>query len=582
MRRFHPIHPILSQAYIWELHRRLYPDCQTPKQNDLNDDERFKLLMTFALGSVGSHSAGKQDEHPFGYFAAALESLLASGFAFSTLSELQNFLLIARFGTFHYIGTLNKVRVDSQPVLTNLPPGCSIWELGQVCIRMAIELGLHQHSDIDPSHGHEEQMRRRVFWDCYHLDRMSSSTLGRPFGIADSDIKVQLPADVNRNGIETTAISGQTNGPTDLSMFHQTIRLMRIESAIRMSLLPQRNGSKLVIEPEDHAADTDYGHLYEIFHVHSQALHEWWISRPPPSAAQGVYQAPEYLCFLYRRKKLDLARAILGQTWKSNIRSRELLRGCLGTALSLLSLFSIVHSKEAVTYTRGFVHLIFSTGMSIIHTCVELLRDSGAAASQNSCADIEAWWADGFQEISTCLSPHDVTDELSLALDLLRSMSNYIPHTLQYTQAFEHLKAKFEAYLRSIRHDRILRAINSESRRPTDIRIDENGSHDVHARTSTGGHGILEPAQDPSSHIGLQGVVVPPPEGASLSIGMEDASLPNGHDEGANELWDFQFDLGDGADNNPWPYAPPMEQLNFDLLDYTWEAPILWQDYPVE
>ena len=101
------MHPILSHTQIWSLHNRLFPSDGITQRGNLDDDDCFKLQMVFALGSAGIHCEGEYEKHPFGYFAAALESLLSSGFAFSTLSELQNFLLIARFGTLYYIGMLN-------------------------------------------------------------------------------------------------------------------------------------------------------------------------------------------------------------------------------------------------------------------------------------------------------------------------------------------------------------------------------------------------------------------------------------------------------------------------------------------
>lgn len=104
LRWFHPIHPIVAPSHIWEIHKQAYQDVANPVHSNVSNDDSFKILMVFALGSVPSHCSGAYDKHPFGYFAAGLKFLLSSGFAFSTLSELQNFLLIARFGTYHYIG----------------------------------------------------------------------------------------------------------------------------------------------------------------------------------------------------------------------------------------------------------------------------------------------------------------------------------------------------------------------------------------------------------------------------------------------------------------------------------------------
>ena len=38
------------------------------------------------------------------------------------------------------------------------------------------------------------QIRRRVFWCCYNLDRAMSITLGRPQSITDGDIDVEVNA----------------------------------------------------------------------------------------------------------------------------------------------------------------------------------------------------------------------------------------------------------------------------------------------------------------------------------------------------------------------------------------------------
>lgn len=176
-------------------------------------------------------------------------------------------------------------------------------------------------------------MERRVFWDCYLLDRTSSSTLGRPFGIADSDTHQDL-------SVHQSSTDPRTSTGSELGVFNHTIRLMQIESAIRASLLRQTDASPHPPNCFYDVTETNLDHLYNVFHAHSKSLYDWWTQRPPPSPEHGVYQASEYFELLHRRKKLDLTRAILSSAWKAHVRSKELLRGCLRTALSLLSLFS--------------------------------------------------------------------------------------------------------------------------------------------------------------------------------------------------------------------------------------------------
>lgn len=72
--------------------------------------------------------------------------------------------------------------------------GISNRTLSGLALRQCIELGLHRkipwlrvESDVL-----KVQMRRRVFWCSYNLDRAVAVTLGRPVGIADSDITVEV------------------------------------------------------------------------------------------------------------------------------------------------------------------------------------------------------------------------------------------------------------------------------------------------------------------------------------------------------------------------------------------------------
>jgi hypothetical protein len=61
--------------------------------------------------------------------------------------------------------------------------------------RICIELGFHRRVSPTMKGGLETEMRRRIFWSCYCLDRQVSIILGRPFAISDRDIDadVSLP-----------------------------------------------------------------------------------------------------------------------------------------------------------------------------------------------------------------------------------------------------------------------------------------------------------------------------------------------------------------------------------------------------
>lgn len=428
-----------------------------------------------------------------------------------------------------------------------------------MCIRIAIELGIHRCRGTDLESDQEEQLKRRVFWDCYHLDRVSSSTLGRPFGIADADISVALPADSLGDG------GSQLQPEPAISLANHITRLMQEESAIRTALL-QPAGTATTSRSWTHAPEhSGAEHMLNRFQIHSNRLHSWWSRRPFTGFDQGVYERPEYFDFLYRRKKLDLTRAILSQAWKSHVRSKELLRGCLRTALSVISLFNGLRTNNVLTSTRGFIHLVFSTGLSIITTCQELLRGADTFDSMEWHSDIELLWAGLFQDTPTYLSPAEVVEGLSLALESLNAMSSYVPDTLQYTAAFRSLKSKFEIHLANAGIERTAAAINTKGDASGDERL---GFGEMNSNT------IQLP--DMSNNATMNYL---PDEPSTQGIQMPDHLPLPAEETGIDDLntGDLSFPAIPGG-LDPWFGMPPMDQLSFDLLDYTWEAPVLWQD----
>jgi hypothetical protein len=108
-------------------------------------------------------------------------------------------------------------------------------------MRMCITFGFHRDiADLSLS-SFDLQMRRRVFWSCYNLDRHLSISTGRPFAISDQDIDCQLPADIEDyvdattpNSISTAARS--VGRDTAMSCFIRQVTLQRIESRIQQSI----------------------------------------------------------------------------------------------------------------------------------------------------------------------------------------------------------------------------------------------------------------------------------------------------------------------------------------------------------
>ncbi|PYH96581.1 hypothetical protein BO71DRAFT_481858 [Aspergillus ellipticus CBS 707.79] len=101
--------------------------------------------------------------------------------------------------------------------------GPSVWHVLGTALRLATSLGLHKARPV--ANVVEEEMAKRAFWSLYNLDRLISSTLGRPLGIADEDISVSLPREFNDDWTEAPGASAMT-------IPLQVVRLRRIFSRI--------------------------------------------------------------------------------------------------------------------------------------------------------------------------------------------------------------------------------------------------------------------------------------------------------------------------------------------------------------
>ncbi|SNX81862.1 related to PPR1 - transcription factor regulating pyrimidine pathway [Melanopsichium pennsylvanicum] len=85
-------------------------------------------------------------------------------------------------------------------IMRPMKPG--VWYCLGVALRLTTGIGLYTETPglLDASAHHSQDVsetlierKRRLFWCSYALDRQVCVHLGRPFGIADSDIKVNLP-----------------------------------------------------------------------------------------------------------------------------------------------------------------------------------------------------------------------------------------------------------------------------------------------------------------------------------------------------------------------------------------------------
>jgi hypothetical protein len=114
------------------------------------------------------------------------------------------------------------------------PEKGSIWFLVGLATRTCVDLGLHNEANRpDQLDALELDMRRRLFWTTYKMDRLLSQALGRPPSIPDGFINVPLPSvlhDVDIHPNHFGELSGDSCSYK--AIFIHTTKLRQLQSEI--------------------------------------------------------------------------------------------------------------------------------------------------------------------------------------------------------------------------------------------------------------------------------------------------------------------------------------------------------------
>ena len=165
----HVQYPFLHEPSHYQLINDLYGGYQNASAVAL-----FQVTMVLAISAV---ILSKRLRIPFtgeGLCAMAMESVDKVDFQNST-SGVQCLLLISMF-------TLHSSFLAVNP-----------WYLNYQCLAAVLDLGLQRNVPISPSvSAFEREMRTRIFWVIYSIDRTLATTLGRPIGLRDEacDLRV--------------------------------------------------------------------------------------------------------------------------------------------------------------------------------------------------------------------------------------------------------------------------------------------------------------------------------------------------------------------------------------------------------
>ncbi|KAI1069505.1 hypothetical protein LB507_008571 [Fusarium sp. FIESC RH6] len=394
----HIQNPFLLRRSIWALHHRLFSNPNTSGQ--VTNHDLFRAFMICAIGAVLPYRNRLHDRHPEAYYNAALQ-YLGTEFLTRGLESVQDLLLICRFGIYHPIGT-------------------SIWDVVRLCGRLCIELGLHSNPHI-PNDLLQTQLRRRIFWQFYLIDRYSSTTLDRPFLIDDNDISTKFPVEASDEELEAANSQVQSldsfnfnrepNVQNEMTIFFVSVRLRQISSHIQTEFSKLR-GKIVESSPKRNLA----GHVHVVMTKLLKELQEWRSSTPIIQEPSCLYEMQEWYDHLLARERLSVLRRAIDLVPKVHgSPPKDILTVFLRSALEAIDRYHILcQARSMLTHTRSYFHMLFTAGLSVMY-----------------CTSV-----------SKQISPEDLRashEGLQRCQELLRSVTLQLPDAKNYVAVFEAL-----------------------------------------------------------------------------------------------------------------------------------------------
>ena len=200
---------------------------------NVSDSYSVQILgLVLSIGSTTLERAGKLSAYDRPNMIVPYARILSGCLISPSLKGLQILTLLSLYSLFD-------------------PKGISTWSIVGILTRQAIALGL---SRTDASLGrlspHQEELRHRLFWSIFVLDRMLAVSVGHPAGLVDENANVPQPAVT----VEEFASAERIEHASLLQLNRHIIQLRQLEQRILSSVHTRNQVDISKMTSEDRSA----------------------------------------------------------------------------------------------------------------------------------------------------------------------------------------------------------------------------------------------------------------------------------------------------------------------------------------
>ncbi|OCF31426.1 hypothetical protein I316_06828 [Kwoniella heveanensis BCC8398] len=305
-----------------------------------DDSAYFFLYMVMAIASIDS--PGSEDmPSAIDYYTAATSFYLEDLIAADNLATIQGLLLLTGFAL-------------------SDPRAVSLWHVTGLTIRMCIDHRLHQVPQIalNESDGLHTELKRRIFWCAFALDRSVSIALNQPLALPTEQITTALPILID----DPASAQNGAPGSPDIAAFVHTLRLRGQSGLIHATLhCPSEEPtlSECVSRPKLSADDIGAwrGEM-------RQKLEAWNDTAPRyPAPVTSTYKSKDWFMIAKSYTLLVLYRpsALYPES------SPDVMQVCADASMTLIASYFRLYTLAKVTYTWVALHSLFLATITALY-----------------------------------------------------------------------------------------------------------------------------------------------------------------------------------------------------------------------
>jgi hypothetical protein len=278
-----------------------------------------------------------------------------------------------------------------------------------------LELGLHKQRAINPPQFFADQLRKRIFWSSFILERKTALVLGRPFSVSENEVDVELPLEISDNEddpekLETARIQSGIESPapySSLSLHRYHVFVYQIHTKIRQTIQKLKNADLCDTLEDDIAArfrelDEWKGKFLAAlaqaakssnFSIATDIDSESCSERTPPNPSSNLRSIEKErieLLLEYHKAKRSLLQPLMTEGHgRYSIQASD-FAACATSSGQICQLYRKLNRLSAIPFTLRDLHAVFVAGFSLIY-CIGLqpsLHSIECASDIGACSAI--------------------------------------------------------------------------------------------------------------------------------------------------------------------------------------------------